>query len=80
MTEQKESAWGQGRSFTAFAVVPCWLLFAVAAVPTLLLCYVDRRRIPPGHCRHCGYNLTGNISGVCPECGTPCPQQTTTSQ
>lgn len=20
-------------------------------------------------CRHCGYNLTGNVSGVCPECG-----------
>lgn len=26
-------------------------------------------RIPPGHCQKCGYNLTGNISGVCPECG-----------
>ena len=23
----------------------------------------------PGHCS-CGYNLTGNVSGVCPECGT----------
>jgi hypothetical protein len=21
-------------------------------------------------CRKCGYNLTGNVSGVCPECGT----------
>lgn len=21
-------------------------------------------------CRNCGYNLTGNISGVCPECGS----------
>ena len=20
-------------------------------------------------CRKCGYNLTGNVSGVCPECG-----------
>jgi hypothetical protein len=20
-------------------------------------------------CRHCGYNPTGNVSGVCPECG-----------
>ncbi len=24
----------------------------------------------PGHCRRCGYNLTGNTSGVRPECGT----------
>jgi hypothetical protein len=23
------------------------------------------------HCEKCGYNLTGNVSGVCPECGTP---------
>jgi len=26
---------------------------------------------PPGHCQTCGYNLTGNVSGVCSECGTP---------
>ena len=25
---------------------------------------------PPGHCQKCGYDLTGNVSGVCPECGT----------
>lgn len=24
-----------------------------------------------GSCGTCGYNLTGNVSGVCPECGTP---------
>jgi len=23
----------------------------------------------PGHCRVCGYNLTGNESGICSECG-----------
>ncbi|OWY71580.1 hypothetical protein B7486_07795 [cyanobacterium TDX16] len=23
-------------------------------------------------CESCGYNLTGNISGWCPECGAPC--------
>lgn len=23
-------------------------------------------------CRKCNYNLTGNTSGICPECGTPC--------
>jgi DNA-directed RNA polymerase subunit RPC12/RpoP len=28
-----------------------------------------RRPFPPGHCRKCGYNLTGNVSGRCPECG-----------
>ncbi len=28
-------------------------------------------RYPPGHCRKCGYDLTGNESGTCPECGDP---------
>lgn len=23
----------------------------------------------PGRCRGCGYDLTGNVSGTCPECG-----------
>ena len=29
----------------------------------------ERRRSPAGFCK-CGYDLTGNTSGVCPECGT----------
>jgi len=28
------------------------------------------------HCGQCGYNLTGNVSGVCPECGWKIPKQT----
>ncbi len=28
-------------------------------------------------CRHCGYNLTGNVSGRCPECGTLAAQHGT---
>jgi hypothetical protein len=28
---------------------------------------------PDGACRTCGYNLTGNVSGICPECGEPIP-------
>lgn len=27
------------------------------------------RRPDPNSCLHCGYDLTGNVSGVCPECG-----------
>ena len=30
-----------------------------------------RRRRRHGLCTNCGYNLTGNVSGVCPECGAP---------
>lgn len=32
--------------------------------------FLARLRVPPGHCRGCGYNLTGIESGRCPECGT----------
>lgn len=34
-----------------------------------------KRAFIPGRCTKCGYNLTGNVSGVCPECGTPVPGQ-----
>jgi hypothetical protein len=54
---------------TWVAAVPLWIPFVLVAVPTAVLWWRDRRRIPPGHCRKCGYNLTGNLSGVCPECG-----------
>ena len=49
------------------------LIFASAV--TAYLFWRDSRRIPPGHCRKCGYDLTGNESGICPECGEPveCP-------
>ncbi len=26
------------------------------------------------HCQRCGYSLTGNVSGTCPECGTTIPE------
>jgi hypothetical protein len=32
-----------------------------------------RRREDAGRCEKCLYDLTGNESGVCPECGTPTP-------
>ncbi|HEX5244047.1 MAG TPA: hypothetical protein VFW23_12355 [Tepidisphaeraceae bacterium] len=32
-----------------------------------------RKRIEGGKCPICSYDLTGNTSGACPECGTPVP-------
>ena len=32
-----------------------------------------RRRPKAGYCAQCGYNLTGNTSGRCPECGVAVP-------
>jgi len=31
--------------------------------------FFNAKHNPPA-CKQCGYNLTGNVSGVCPECGT----------
>ena len=49
-----------------------FLLFMPVAflvgIPILLL-WPKPKPIPHGHCRNCGYNLTGNVSGICPECG-----------
>ncbi len=56
----------------AFAAVPLWIPFLLAGIPTTLLWYRDRRPLP-GICHKCGYDLTGNISGVCPECGQVIP-------
>ena len=53
--------------------VPLWIPFLLIAAPTAWLFHRDRRRIPPGHCLRCGYDLTGNTSGVCSECGAPTP-------
>ncbi len=48
--------------------IPLWSLFLAGVLPTLILWFRDRPR--KGHCRHCGYNLTGNLSGRCPKCGS----------
>ncbi len=58
-------------------IFPLWMPLLVLAVPTAVLWWRDRRRIQPGHCPKCGYNLTGNLSGRCPECGTLTPAKTT---
>ena len=37
-----------------------------------------RYRMQHGMCFSCGYKLRGNVSGICPECGTPaaeCPAE-----
>lgn len=54
--------------------------FVTPAVVLLELLYLDnrlhawrderrRKRRASGLCLRCGYNLAGNVSGVCPECG-----------
>jgi hypothetical protein len=57
-----------------YASVPHWvpaLLFA--SLPAYQLRRRGRKRRHAGHCPGCGYDLTGNVSGVCPECGIEAP-------
>jgi hypothetical protein len=53
--------------------LPIWILLSVVAIPTLFSFWRARKRKKPGLCQVCLYDLTGNVSGICPECGTPIP-------
>ena len=49
--------------------LPVWLLVVATGFPTAFLWWRDRRRPKVGFCKVCKYDLTGNLSGICPECG-----------
>ena len=53
----------------SYLILPLWIETLLLAILTFLLWRRDRR-IPPHCCQKCGYNLTGNVTGVCPECGS----------
>ncbi|MBN1511548.1 MAG: hypothetical protein JXB13_05995 [Phycisphaerae bacterium] len=49
-----------------------WVIAAVVVGFAALVRFVPETRSTrgPNRCRHCDYDLTGNVSGRCPECGT----------
>lgn len=49
--------------------IPLWVPSLIVAIPTALLWWLGREGFPPQCCPKCGYDSTGNTSGVCPECG-----------
>ncbi|HKQ49737.1 MAG TPA: hypothetical protein VJZ71_16810 [Phycisphaerae bacterium] len=53
--------------------IPLWMPLLALLLLAALLIYRDRTRRLPGFCRKCGYNLTGNTTGRCPECGNAVP-------
>jgi hypothetical protein len=66
-----------GTFIDTFTDVPIWFL-VLLTTPLAAWCLVrelrvrrHRHRILHGLCLSCGYDLTGNVSGICPECGTP---------
>ena len=66
-SDVSEFDWFANYSFT----VPHWfiaLIFAIFPAIWLFKCH-KRRKLGPNACPSCGYDLTGNETGVCPECG-----------
>ena len=67
--------WHSSRQWYSHEIsAPIGLIFAVFAawpVHRMLFGRLLRRRYRRKHglCRQCGYDLTGNVSGVCSECG-----------
>lgn len=64
------AAMGQG------FVVALMIGAPLAAVGLLTRCITIRKlgaQLQAGHCFGCGYDLTGNVSGRCPECGKDVP-------
>jgi hypothetical protein len=59
---------------TRLVLIPLWPACGITALlPMMRLVGATRkwrRMRSKGRCRSCSYDLTGNVSGVCPECGT----------
>lgn len=59
------------RPATLYACIPLWIPFLLlVACGIALLAHQERkRRQQKSRLCSCGYDLTGNVSGICPECG-----------
>lgn len=64
-----------GRILTASSLILALVIFVLAilalirGIRTKTSEQVEAMRRLEGSCIRCGYNLEGNLSGVCPECG-----------
>lgn len=53
----------------AMCFINLWFVLVGLALIAIVLWWMDRRHFYSGFCRKCHYDLTGNVSGICPECG-----------
>ena len=53
-----------------FLIIPLWIPAVLGLIPVLRIARRARRTGRFGRCRLCDYDLHGNVSGICPECGT----------
>ena len=71
--EESYAAEQDGELFLVNAYIPKYqwfaaLLFTIAPVIWVIK-WRKRRKLGPNACNSCGYDLTGNETGICPECG-----------
>ena len=57
------------RPYAVWVEFPAWVASVASGCIAILIWWRSRRRQRPGHCSRCAYDLTGNTSGRCPECG-----------
>jgi hypothetical protein len=65
---------GTPEATARFIRLSYWMIAAAFGIAPARLAFARwrrRRRLRRGWCGKCGYDLTGNVSGVCPECGRP---------
>ena len=64
--------------------IHAWIVFTSLAILPLvriaLFVWHRKRRPSTTRCARCSYDLTGNISGICPECGTKVPANSIASR
>ncbi len=60
--------------WVAVASYGAFLFLGFGRLPALLRRYRREQRREDGLCVDCGYDLTGNVTGVCSECGTEVEQ------
>ncbi len=67
-------AWRRGGVEESVSVADWALIAALLVLPVVRTVQSRRRRMAPGLCPACGYDLRGNPSATsCPECGAAVP-------
>ncbi len=70
------SSYKEGENRVTLLTFPLWAstvgLILMGMAPLVSGPMIRWRRKRKGCCLECGYNLTGNKTGRCPECGTRC--------
>jgi|GEM_PF-3547303 len=56
---------------TRLLIIPFWVIQLPAGLILAIVFLVRWYRFNPTACRKCAFDLRDNISGICPECGTP---------